>query len=113
MPGNVRFGRGRVARDSRTNTAGIALAGWMVLVVATFTVGAVWHPGYPTGWLPPFHAHFRVLTYSLLPAAAFGALAIIVVPRVAATLAWRGLLVITAVVNAVWAYLLALSAGRT
>jgi hypothetical protein len=55
---------------------------WAGLIVLSFAVGGLLHAlGVLTiDHLPPLHAHFRVLTITLLPAVAFAALAVTVLP---------------------------------
>ncbi|WP_405151240.1 hypothetical protein OG589_20075 [Sphaerisporangium sp. NBC_01403] len=55
-----------------------ALAGWAVLIAGCFAVGAVLHAlgVLRIDHLPPLHAHFRVLTVTLLPVVAFAVVAV-------------------------------------
>lgn len=88
------------------------LAGWAVLLLVTFAIGARYHPGYPAGdWWPPLHATRRALTPALLPPLLAGAVAVWLVPRWFARLGWRPLLVASFGVATAWAVLLALSDG--
>ncbi|MET8146302.1 hypothetical protein ABZU32_38850 [Sphaerisporangium sp. NPDC005288] len=61
-----------------------ALAWWGALIVASFAAGAVLHAlgVLRIDHLPPLHAHFRVLTVTLVPAAVLAAVAVRFLPGV-------------------------------
>ncbi|MFC6083667.1 hypothetical protein [Sphaerisporangium aureirubrum] len=63
--------------DSGRRTRG-ALTGWVALVVGCVVAGAVLHAlgVLRIDHLPPLHAHFRVLTVTLLPATVFAVVAV-------------------------------------
>ncbi|MGW4644708.1 hypothetical protein ACWEN6_39800 [Sphaerisporangium sp. NPDC004334] len=67
------------AEERRTRAA---LGWWGALIVASFAVGAVLHAlgVLRIDHLPPLHAHFRVLTVTLVPAAVLAAVAVRVLP---------------------------------
>lgn len=105
------------SRDQAADTVSrrrsrIALGGWALLVVAAFAVGLVAHPGYPDGdWLPPLHATRRAVRAGVLGAVVFAVAAAWVLPRLARTLRWRPLLLVSWLVGTGWAVLLASSSG--
>ncbi|MFJ2034057.1 hypothetical protein [Streptosporangium sp. NPDC087985] len=89
-----------------------ALVVWMLLVTGSFAVGAVLHGlGLLTiDHLPPLHAHFRVLTVTLLPAALFAAIAVRALPRLVAGGGFGRALLISYGSALAWTVLLAISA---
>lgn len=92
--------------------AALALAGWAGLIVVTFAIGAVYHPGYPGGdWLPPLHATRQAFEPGVLAALTLGLAGAMLLPRWFDRLAWRPLLAASFAVAVTWAILLALSDG--
>ncbi|HEX6444723.1 MAG TPA: hypothetical protein VF053_06545 [Streptosporangiales bacterium] len=93
----------------------LPLAAWTVLVAGCIAVGVRLRADglLRLGGLPPFHGWPRAapLTWQLLPALAFAALALTVAPRLARTLRWRALLPAVWLATAAWACLLAASDG--
>jgi hypothetical protein len=93
----------------------VPLTVWTVLVVGCIEVGLRLRAEglLRIGGTPPFHGWPRAtpLTWQLLPAVAFAALAITVAPRLARTLRWRTLLPAAWFSTAVWASVLAASDG--
>ncbi|MFC4588403.1 hypothetical protein [Sphaerisporangium corydalis] len=89
-----------------------ALAGWAALVAGCFAVGAVLHGlgVLRIDHLPPLHAHFRVLTVTLLPAAAFAVVAVRNLPRWVGRGGFRRALFIAYGFALAWTFLLAISA---
>lgn len=91
---------------------GVGLAVWVVLILVAFTLGAIFHPGYPAGdWLPPLHATRRALTGGVVPALVVGLALAYFIPGWFDRLAWRPLLAATFAGATGWAVLLALSDG--
>ncbi|GAA3789646.1 glycosyltransferase family 39 protein [Sphaerisporangium flaviroseum] len=88
-----------------------ALAAWAGLIVSAFAAGAVLHGlGVLTiDHLPPLHAHFRVLTITLLPAAVLAAAAVIVLPDLLARGGFGRALLLAYGCALAWTILLALS----
>ncbi|MQY04711.1 hypothetical protein [Actinomadura macrotermitis] len=87
----------------------VALLAWALLVGVMFTLGQVTHQTEDA--VAPMHAFVRLLTWQLLPAAAFAAVAIAVLPPLARRLPWRRLLLLSWAVGAAWAVVLAVSEG--
>ncbi|WP_157430907.1 hypothetical protein [Actinomadura macra] len=93
----------------------VAVAVWAAGIAAAFTVG--WHlrrAGLATeDALPPLHARARErpLVWPMLPAVAVAAVAVAVLPPVAARLAWRWLPPVAWAGSALWAVALAVSDG--
>ena len=90
----------------------VSVGGWGFLILVTFVIGAVSHPGYPDGdWLPPFHATQRALTPGVAPALVAGVAGAFLLPRYTARIAWRTVLATSYILAATWAVLLAASDG--
>ncbi|MBG0829251.1 hypothetical protein HS041_15895 [Planomonospora sp. ID67723] len=89
-----------------------APAAWAALVVAAFAAGAVLHGfgALAIDHLPPLHGHFRVLTVTLLPAAAFAAVAVAVLPPLVVRSGFGRALAVTYGCALAWTVLLAVSA---
>ncbi|MEV0975161.1 hypothetical protein [Microtetraspora glauca] len=87
------------------------LAAWALLVAASFAFGGILRGlgVLPIDHLPPLHAHFRVLTITLLPAAAFGVAAVRVLPGVVARLNFGAALAAAYACALAWTVLLAVS----
>ena len=97
-------------RGTRWGTVGLAT--WALIVLVAFTIGAVFHPGYPEGdWLPPLHATRRALQGGVVPALVVGIAATFLLPRWCDRLSWRHLLAVTFGGATAWAVLLAVSGG--
>ena len=90
-----------------------AVTGWVLLLVT-----AVWWGQHllPEGRLnvhaPPFQGYFRVALLSVVPAALFALVAIVVLPIAARVLPWGALLLLSWASAATWAVLLALWDGH-
>ncbi|MFG2019596.1 hypothetical protein [Actinomadura geliboluensis] len=107
-------------RGGGTRTRGrygwVAVAVWAAGIAAAFAAG--WYlrrAGLETeDALPPLHARARErpLTWELLPAAAFAAAAVAVLPPLAARLPWRAVPVLAWAGSAAWAVVLAAGDGR-
>ncbi|MBP2708231.1 hypothetical protein JOL79_31075 [Microbispora sp. RL4-1S] len=88
-----------------------ALAGWGLLVAVSFAAGGVLHAlgVLRIDHFPPFHAQFRVLTVSLLPAAVFGVAAVRILPRLTARVRFGWALAAGYACALAWTVLLAVS----
>ncbi|MEV4328350.1 hypothetical protein [Microbispora rosea] len=88
-----------------------ALAGWAVLVAGAFAVGGLLHARgvLRIDHLPPLHALARLPTPALLPAVAFAAVAVPVLPRLTAHLPMRAALAAAFAASLAWTVLLAVS----
>ncbi|GAA1287517.1 hypothetical protein [Planotetraspora silvatica] len=87
------------------------LYGWALLIIVSFATGGVLHGlgVLRIDHLPPLHAHFRVLTVTLLPAAAFGAAAVLLLPGLLARSGFGRALALGYGCALVWTVLLAVS----
>ncbi|MEV7969768.1 hypothetical protein AB0O34_27880 [Sphaerisporangium sp. NPDC088356] len=101
-------GGGRSGRGTRW-----ALAGWAVLIAGCFAAGAVLHAlgVLRIDRLPPLHAHFRVLTVTLLPVAAFAVVAVRNLPGWVGEGGFGRALLVAYGCALAWTILLAISAG--
>ncbi|MFC4530748.1 hypothetical protein [Sphaerisporangium dianthi] len=101
-----------VPRSAEGPGARAAVAAWAGLIACAFAAGGVLHAlGVLTiDHLPPLHAHFRVLTVTLLPAAAFAAVAVRALPRLTAHGGFGRALALSYGCALVWTVLLAVSA---
>ncbi|MBW8486880.1 hypothetical protein [Actinomadura parmotrematis] len=87
-----------------------AAALWAAFIAAVFAIGT--RAAHTQGdLLPPLHASARLLTWQMLPAVAYAALAVAVLPPLARRMAWRPLLLAAWAAAAGWAIVLALSDG--
>lgn len=91
----------------------IATVCWAGLIVVGFGAGALLRAAgaLPVDPFPPLHAHPRFTVLPLLPAAALGLAAVVVLPAAARRLAWRPLLAAGWLGSAAWAVTLALPEG--
>ncbi|MEO3807612.1 hypothetical protein ABGB17_01270 [Sphaerisporangium sp. B11E5] len=89
----------------------VAVWVWAGLIVAGFAAGAVLHGAgmLAIDHLPPLHGHFRVPTVGLLPAAAFGALAVALLPRLTGRLGFGAASIVAYGCALGWTVLLAVS----
>ncbi|WP_248959905.1 hypothetical protein [Sphaerisporangium perillae] len=85
---------------------------WAGLIAFAFGVGGILHAfGVLTiDHLPPLHAHFRVLTITLLPAGAFAAVAVAALPRLVLRGGFGRALLLAYGCTLAWTVLLAVSA---
>jgi hypothetical protein len=88
-----------------------AVAAWAGLIVLSFAVGAVlhWLGVLTIDHLPPLHAHFRVLTVTLLPAGAFAAAAVTALPGLLMRVGFGRALLLAYGCALAWTVLLAVS----
>ncbi|WP_371778044.1 hypothetical protein [Streptosporangium subroseum] len=113
----------RSARAETASGTGIALRSsggrrtaalliWALLVAGSFGVGAVLHAAgvLTIDHLPPLHGHFRVLTITLLPAAAFAILAVTALPALVERTGFGRASLIAYGSALTWTILLAISA---
>ncbi|GAA3445514.1 hypothetical protein [Planomonospora venezuelensis] len=101
------------SRPRAGRTAGrLAPAVWAVLVAAAFAAGAVLHGlgVLAIDHLPPLHGHFRVPPITLLPAAAFAAVAVTLLPSLVMRQGFGQALAVAYGCALVWTVLLAVSA---
>jgi hypothetical protein len=89
----------------------LAGAAWLLVVSTMIAIGALWHPGYPAGWLPPFHARVGAPRHGVWAAAGLAVAAVWLLPRLAERIRWRWLLATTVAASAAWAFVLAASNG--
>ena len=91
-----------------------ALVGWFVVVLVAVVWGTLDIAGDPGQKVPaaPFMGRWRLeLRLTLLPAAALGAVVVAAGARVAATIAWRHLVVTAVLTTTGWTVMLAASRG--
>lgn len=88
------------------------LIGWAALIAGSFVVGAILRrlDMLPIDRLPPLHARPRLLTVTLLPAAAFAAVAVIALPYIARRWSFRAAVTVAFGCTLAWTVLLAISA---
>lgn len=93
---------------------GVAVTLWAAVITVALAWGfALSQAGaLPIDHFPPFHGRPRLLVTSLLPAAIAAAVAVSVLPSLAARLSWRALLLVGWLGTAGWAVVLAVSQGR-
>ncbi|WP_431899553.1 hypothetical protein [Nonomuraea sp. bgisy101] len=90
----------------------VALAVWAALIASSFAGGAILRArgALPIDRLAPLHADLRLLTVTLLPAAAFGAVAVLALPPLVARTRFGWALLVSYGFALAWAVLLAVSA---
>lgn len=101
------------AQKSSSGSGKKAVAAWIVLVAGVFLWGYLLRrSGHEDqDALPPLYATPRLLTWQMLPAAAFAALCVAGLPILARRLRWRWLLLTGWAASAAWAVVLAVSDG--
>ncbi|WP_203887568.1 hypothetical protein [Planotetraspora kaengkrachanensis] len=97
--------------SSRRERVRRALIGWAVLIALSFAVGGLLHHLgiLRIDHLPPLHAHFRVPTFRLLPAAVFGLAAAWMLPGALARLRFGRAIALGYGTALAWTVLLAVS----